>query len=159
MDWNNIERLLERYYEGESTIAEETELREAMLHKDCPPYLKSESHLFSFLAAESNIQAENLTYQLSVSKPTNKLVSIAKKYSGMAAALALLAIFYFTQSQTCADNQPVLAVINNQKICDETIAKQQAKEALQLVASKLNKGTSKLDYIHTINTPIQISKQ
>ena len=156
MDWTNINQLIDKYYEGETTLAEEQQIRSALKREDCPEQLKAEAILMQVYQVEAQKHSNQLNFKLGnePQEPTKgkKLYSIAASFSGIAAAVLLAILFVKTPSMQCANNQPVLAVINNQPICDEQIAKQEAEKALQIISQQLNKGTSKLEYIKTINT-------
>lgn len=48
MNWLEIEQLLERFWEGETSLAEEQKLMEAFLRNDLPSNLSSFKDYFSY---------------------------------------------------------------------------------------------------------------
>lgn len=53
MEWQHIEALVEKYWEGETTLAEEATLREALTRPDVPESLRREAELMGYWQAES----------------------------------------------------------------------------------------------------------
>ncbi len=159
MDWSKIEELIEKYYEEETSLAEEERIRLALAREDCPAHLKLEAELMNFFTHEQQIEWNATpSYTLQPKRKRQTLLRPLSYLSGVAAAIALLAVVYlFRQEEQCG-NQPVLARVNNQSICDPVLAEQQAREALQLVASKLNQGTAHLGYIESLQPAKQINK-
>lgn len=54
MELNKIEILLEKYFEGETSIAEETELKTYFLSGNVAPHLKQYGPLFGYFAEEKS---------------------------------------------------------------------------------------------------------
>ena len=50
-EYRNIEELLERYYNAQTSEAEEQRLREYFIHEETPPYLQKEKEMFLQLQA------------------------------------------------------------------------------------------------------------
>lgn len=160
MDWNNIKQLLEKYYNAETTILEEQVLKSVLQRDDVPEELKVDAQLFT---TYKNIHTDDLN-DFKPNQPIQflgrKKISIPKMI-GVAASFLLLSFFgiQFLQKSPSCKPENVLAVINNEPICDEEIAKQKALEALQLISTKLNKGTKDLNYIKALNTPKSITSK
>jgi len=144
MDWSRIEELIDKYFDGQTTLKEQAELREAFNRQDCPEQFKVEAQLMNFFTKESTLSSDRLQYVLEPNKKQNLLQVFMYRYGGVAAAVAVFFLFFYNNKNVC-DNQPILAVINNQKICDEAVAKQHVEEALHLISLKMNQSTSKFD--------------
>lgn len=144
MDWNKIEQLIEAYYDAETTVDQEKELRDALLREDCPEGLLIEAQMMNLFEQEANVHTDNLNYELANQSSIKRIQPLIYRYSGAAVAAIFFFVFFFKPNPTCND-ETALAVINNQIICDETVAKQQIEDALQLVSVKLNQSTSKLN--------------
>ncbi|EMR02401.1 HEAT repeat domain-containing protein [Cesiribacter andamanensis] len=56
-NWDNVRELLERYYEGETTVAEEQQLRQLLQEPALPPDLQAEARLLHWPLAERQIQS------------------------------------------------------------------------------------------------------
>ena len=50
-EYSSIEELLERYYNAQTSEAEEQRLREYFIHKETPPHLQKEKEMFLQLHA------------------------------------------------------------------------------------------------------------
>lgn len=144
MDWNRIEQLIDAYYEGETTLKEEKELREAFQRTDCPDRFVLEAKMIGFFEQEAKHNSSKLNYELEEKPVRTIFQSFILKYSGAAAAAILFFLFFYSKPKLC-NEQNTLAVINNKRICDETIARQQVEDALNMISLKLNQSTSKFD--------------
>ena len=58
MELNRLEKLISRYEEGETTLAEEKELREYFSQEEIPEHLETYALLFKFQSQESSTTYE-----------------------------------------------------------------------------------------------------
>ena len=144
MDYNNIRKLLDKYWEGESSRLEETQLREFFAGSDVPEDLKTYQPLFQFFQIEQdkNLNGDfdqRLIEQLKSSeKPKAKVRKLPYYLMRVAAAALLLFSIYFVNQQWNQDNYDPVVV---EEMTPEEVY-EQTKAALLLVSAKLNKGTS-----------------
>ncbi|MBG7630652.1 MAG: hypothetical protein IZT56_09485 [Bacteroidetes bacterium] len=120
MELVNIEKLLQKYLDAETTIAEENELRTYFLSDNVAPHLEEYQALFGYF---SNSQKEKLTkpIQLKTKKTNWKWLSVA--------ASVVLLVSVYTGYQ---NNQQQKA----EKIYNET------RMALGMLSDNLNKGNN-----------------
>ena len=114
MELANIEKLLERYLNAETTIQEENQLRMYFKGENIPPHLEQYISLFNYLQ-ESKDESYSKTIHLDTTKRKNvrwKLLSIA----------AMLVLFV-----------SVYSFINNKQELEARQALAQTQEALQLI--------------------------
>lgn len=130
MESNKIERLLERYFEGETTLAEEKLLRSYFTSDEVAPHLEAYIGLFSAFAKAQEDTFEQPVVIPGQGKNTRWLVS--------AVAIVLIAIGFFIQQQTTKpavtgefQDNPEMAVLK-------------AKQSLLLVSRMINQSTSQL---------------
>lgn len=96
-NWDNIRELVSRYYEGDTTVAEERQLREALQAGDLPQDLRAEAQLLGWAAAEklqtAPLSEAALLQQLPLGKekPARPLWPVLGQ---LAAAIALLLMGY-----------------------------------------------------------------
>lgn len=138
MELSKIEKLLDRYDEGETSIAEEKLLREYFLNADVPEHLKSYQLMFRFSANQAEEKLEN--------KP--KVVSRRNWYSWTSIAAILivaLGIFFYNDSSRMLNDNDLGT------ISDEELALQKTKETLHMVAQIMNEGKSDLVYLKEFN--------
>ena len=132
MELDKIERLLEKYFEATTTVAEEKALRVYFSEEKVAPQLEQYAAMFQYF---SSAKEETYTKQV----PLDTIVSVTKKrfnYRWLSVAAIGLLMFgiYFG---------------NNYKEQQEAkYAYQETKKALNLLASNLERGTEKLGYLN-----------
>jgi hypothetical protein len=158
MNTSEIEVLLEKFYEGNTTLQEEKILRDFFRGRDVPAHLRSHSPLFAYYAAEKKEtmtdQGFERNFEAMISEgqgnigivrmpPTRRRLMFA---TGIAAGFLLLAGLFFTlrddfnkRSLTQSDNQ------------DPAIAYANASEALLLVSGNLNNGLRQMDKLQMVD--------
>jgi HEAT repeat protein len=137
MNWNRAEELLEKYYAGTSSTAEEQELRELLNRPDLPRTLQQERALFNQMQLagkqETSLSDEDLfarlDAELAKEKPAAKSIQLPlKALWQIAAAVALLAIGYWlgalqetepAMQQTAAISEQSKQLAQIQKEVDE----------------------------------------
>lgn len=138
MELDKIEKLLERYDEGETSLSEEKLLREYFLNAEVPEHLKSYQLMFMFSAKQAEKTFENMP---KVSSKRNWYT-----WSSIAAILIVaLGIFFFNDSSRML-NEKDLGTIS-----DEELALQKTKETLNMVSQIMNEGKSDLVYLKEFN--------
>ena len=90
MELSNVEKLLEKYFEGETTLKEEQELRQYFLNDQVAPHLKQYESLFQYFTNDSK------THSAKEFVPTKTLKTKRNyKWVGVAASIALaIGVFY-----------------------------------------------------------------
>ncbi|HKJ48961.1 MAG TPA: hypothetical protein VJ973_07715 [Christiangramia sp.] len=138
MELSKIEKLLERYDEGETSLAEEKLLREYFLRNEIPEHLKSYQLMFMF----SNKQANEKLQEEPEVRSTNKWYA----WTSIAAIfIVALGIFFFN------DNSLRLNENDLGTITEEEVALEKAKETLAMVSQFMNEGKSDLVYLKEFN--------
>lgn len=130
MESNKVERLLERYFEGETDLSEEKVLRTYFTSGEVAPHLQAYVGLFSAFA-----KAQEDTFELPIEIPskgrnTTWLVS--------AVAIVLVCIGFLIQQQ--ASEQTVSGDFKD----NPEMAVLKAKQSLLLVSKMINQSTSQL---------------
>ncbi len=143
MDYNNIRKLLDKYWEGESSVQEEAQLRDFFAGTEIPEDLKPYRPLFQFFKMEQDKKLngnfdEKLIQQLESSdKPVSNVRKLPYYLMRVAATGLLLFSIYFVNQQW---NQSANETVAVEELTPEEVY-EQTKEALLLVSAKLNKGT------------------
>ena len=138
MELANIEKLLEKYLDAETTIAEEKELKNYFLSGNVAPHLQEYESLFGYFSTSKN-EHFTKTIQLKTQKTNWKWLSVA--------ASVVLLVSVYTGYQN-----------NQQKKAEKVYAETQM--AFGMLAANLNKGNeaiAKLQYFE--NTTNKIFKQ
>lgn len=134
MELHEIELLVEKYMEGETSVKEEKELRAYFRSGNVDARLKEYQVLFGFFETE---RAQ--TYQLSLKKPNDR----KKWYTwfGIAASIAIvIGLFMFNPTP---QQEPGV-------IKDPEVALQKTKEVLNMIAQQMNNGKENLVYLTEI---------
>ena len=136
MELNKIERLLSRYEEGETTLAEEKELREYFSQEEIPEHLEAYALLFKFQSQQIKTTfTENEPIELERKNYRFAWTSIA------AVIIVALGLFYFNQSQ------PSLTTTEMSSVTEQEQALEKTKQTLKMVSAMMNEGTSDLVYL------------
>ena len=135
MELREIENVLEKYFEGETTLSEEKELKVYFTGEQVAPHLEKYKYLFQYYAKESQLTSTS-TYRFEAKKSTSWYTWI-----GVAASIALVVGLFLTTSPK-PPKEDGLGTYE-----DPEIALQKAKEALNLVAQYMNEGKQGLVYL------------
>lgn len=125
MELDKINKLMEKYFEATTTVAEEEVLREYFLNEKVAPHLEQYIPLFQFF---SRAKEEQFTKQVPL-KPRKYLY----RWLSVAAVAVLVFGIYFGK--------------NYQEKREAEYAYQQTKKALTLLASNFSRGTEKVAYL------------
>jgi len=138
MELANIEKLLEKYLNAETTIAEEKKLKAYFSSDFVAPHLVEYQAMFGYFSTSKN-ERFTKTIQLKSQKRNWKWLSVA-------ASLVLLVSVYTGYQK------------NQQKEAEKVYA--ETKQALDLLSTNLNKGTVAIAQLqHFENTKNKIFKQ
>ena len=136
MALNNIDRLVQKYLEAETSIVEEQELQRYFSSSNVAPHLEEYKALFQYFSTAKN-ETTNVTVTLKPRKNYLKWGSVA--------ACIVFALGFFT----------VNSIQTNKEQEEALLAYYHTKEALQLVSSQFNSGTTKINYLKAFETSKQ----
>ncbi len=154
----DIKILLERFYQGETTLEEERRLQRYFASQTVPEELIPDKELFeAFGEGEDSVEVpeeldEKIFHSLDrLEKKETRTRRISMySLSGLAAGLlVLIAVYLFFLRD---DNRPMLA--SNQitdTYADPMQAYEEAKKTLVYVSNKLNTGTSELEQVKQVS--------
>lgn len=160
---NEIEKLLARYYDGETDETEEKELKRFFAEEDVPPHLRAEKEIFMQLAAHPDPEIpESLERKLSCkidewdtrerralkAKKHTRVIRLQWIGSIAASLIILLSVGWYlhgnysvsTPQDTCATPEEAYA---------------QAQKALVMLSNSLNKGMEKVEAVQETTEKIQ----
>ena len=154
MDLKIIEDLLEKYYEGATTVEEEKTLQIFFESDEVPDHLKAAQTNFRFFAgaSEDNLGEEFDAELIKKLVPVSPKMGIrralpVKLASGIAAAILLaMGINFYLNTENHIKTPAKPAPDKN-----ALIAYAQAREALLKISNSLNKGNSEVARISKIN--------
>ena len=131
MESARIEKLLEKYYEAETTLKEEKELKLYFAQSDVPTHLAEHKDMFNYFN-ESSLETSNRSIKLS-SK------TIALRWLSVAAMLVFFVSVFSLYQQNEAEKE------------EARLAYQETQKALELISKSLNKGTGAIAQLDNFN--------
>ncbi|MDP2160552.1 MAG: hypothetical protein Q8K02_08735 [Flavobacterium sp.] len=134
MDWQKIELLVEKYFEGNTTIEEEKVLKNYFSSSEVNDSLKQYQPLFNYLQVAKN---ETVTTKSDV-KPKIQF----KKWISIAAVFVFIAVLTTVLNLKTNESQD-LGTFN-----DPEIAYAETMKALELLATNVNHGMESVYYIN-----------
>jgi hypothetical protein len=154
-DLKKIEELLEKYYNGETSLEDERKLQWYFQTYDVPLHLRPDAELFrSNYKRSTEEDAPELTEKLArlldeQDKKSRFLIPIRslRWISGVAASIIILISLWIGFGRNTFRNHTKFADTYN----DPNIAYQETMKALLLVSQKLNAGTQELQQLKKYN--------
>jgi hypothetical protein len=125
----NIEDLVNKYFEGETTCEEERELRRYFTSEDVPKGLQAYRPIFAYFEEEAKQNKQSRTE----GKNKNIKQRLIYAFSGMAAGI-LLAIGIATLYQQYDTTPSNYVIIDGKKYTDASLVHQQAQAAFRDVS-------------------------
>lgn len=133
----DIERLLDLYYDGLSNSEQEKQLRNFFASEDVPAHLEHEKEMFDFYTEESN---NNFEAEIEVLTEKTKVVKLTwLRYA--AAAVLFVGLGWLSNIQ-------YNDYVKQQEV---KLAYQQTQEAMQILSSNFNVGVKKAGTLAMMN--------
>ena len=154
---NNIKELLQKYFEGDTSLAEESILKNYFLQENLPDDLKQYQTMFvcfeqaqTETLSDANFE-ERFKKQVSFKKHHGLVYHIAMWSSAAAASIviALGSIYY-------AERQSNYMIVNGKRINDPEKAMMMAAEKLNLVTGKFNNSVSHVQQIGHVGKQLSV---
>lgn len=137
MDYNTIKKLLDKYWEGETSVQEETQLKRYFNGANVADELKQFQSLFTYFE-QSGQQTSKQNFD---HLDTTAARSLIPQRLMVAASILLLVVAGFTYNFTETPVEDPALMADTYK--DPKVAYEEAKAALMLISTKLNKGINK----------------
>ncbi len=140
MELQKIKDLLEKYDAGETSLAEEQQLRKYFERNEVSENLKPYQLMFAFSAKE-NQESYGREINLPANKQENRYL-----WSAIAASIILVIGLFFFQNKPLEMNDKDVSTIQ-----DREEALQKSMEALKMVSEIMNEGKQDLKYLKEFN--------
>ena len=139
MELNRIEDILEKYFQGETTVAEEKELKEYFFSPNVAQHLEQYKPMFGYF---SQVKQQKSTHEipLQTKKRNVAWLSIA---ASVVVLLSIGTYFYVSEKNTA----PVVAQSELGTYDDPEEALAATQKALALLSNNVNVGIESIQYI------------
>ncbi|TGV02736.1 hypothetical protein [Flavivirga rizhaonensis] len=135
---NNIEDLLEKYENGETTLKEEQQLKHYFSQETLEPHLEMYKPMFTYFLGN---QQEQFTKDL----PLKTTRTFNYKWISVAAVAVLMLGFYLKEPIVASYEEYAYGTFNKpEKALDEVT------KSLAMISSHFNKGTSTVNYLSEV---------
>jgi len=139
MELNKIEDILEKYFQGETTIAEEKELKEYFSSPNVAQHLEQYKPMFGYF---SQVKQQKSTQNIPL-KTKNRNVAWLSIAASVVVLLSIGTYFYVSEKNTA----PVVAQSELGTYDDPEEALKATQKALALLSNNVNVGIESVQYI------------
>lgn len=136
MELNKIETLLDKYFEGNTSIDEENTLKSYFSQDNIPSHLQDYKAMFNYFAQNKEVTS-NKPIQV---KPNKK----AWRVNLLVASVAVILLF----TVLVVDFKPNSEKLTKTEIKEAQKALEDTKKAFQLISKNLNKGNNAIAYLN-----------
>jgi|TARA_B110000114_G_scaffold167305_1_gene189169 hypothetical protein len=143
MELNNIESLLEKYEEGQTTLQEEAQLKHYFTTETVAPHLEVYRSLFTYFVSDK---------QLSYQRPLSATRHNSNKYRWFASAAVVTIMFSAFMTLTSKDE---FIKLSN----EEQFAYNETLKAFDLISNQMHKGAVPLNALDMISTSFEQGQQ
>jgi hypothetical protein len=154
MEFKDIDKIIQKYFDGESTLQEEIIIRRFLLKAEgLPEKYDGVRRMFLFFDSEHK-KTSNLQFDSILPKQKSGKKIIRMTYFAVAASIALVFGIWFMNRST--DEKKIFAYINGKPVENKEIAYKEAQKALLLVSKSFNKGTENLKQISEFDRTLKM---
>ena len=153
MDSKKIEELLSKYWNAESSLEEEQQLREYFTGRDVPEHLKETAALFRYFDINKKKALNDVSFDADVikrtsSKPQGKARSLVLNAMRIAAGVVVLMVaVWFVRQEIHKDNpQPIEDTYDDPKVAFE-----ETKKALMMISKSFGTAEKQAKKINLFN--------
>lgn len=154
MDSKQIEQLLEKYWNAETSLEEEQELRVFFRSENISETLKDTAELFRYFDHQKKIQLIEPSFDVDVvgkikaTRPTAKVVKLYYNYARIAAGIAVVVAATYFVGQEVRKSYPAEVT---DTYSDPKLAFEETKKALMMLSKGFGKARHETEKIKLFN--------
>jgi len=151
MELTNIEQLLEKYWNGDTSVEEEQQLQHFFSEEEVPEHLEGVATLFRTFSTDRQFKQLDEAFDEALIRKIEKSEKAFpwRNWLSIAAAIALLIVsaLWVKDILPMQAQQPTaeIQLIEEDTYEDPRLAYEQTREALLLISSMMNKGTQQVE--------------
>jgi hypothetical protein len=152
MDSNKIEELLSKYWNCETSLEEEQQLREYFTGKEIPEQLKETANVFQYFEANKKKTLSDVTFEGEVLKkiktPKGKMASLVYNAMRIAAGIAVLVVAIWVGRTEIRKTDPAATIDTYD---DPKIAFEETKKALMMISKSFGTAETQAKKLNMFN--------
>jgi len=137
MEFNKMEALLEKYFEGETSISEENELKNYFSSSNVAPHLEQYQPLFGYYA-----NAKGQTFNKNIPQVSNKPKRVWLSIAASVMVMLGIGTFFYLNQNTVKETKELGTYQNPEEALKAT------QKALAMLSNNVNVGIEGIQYIH-----------
>lgn len=156
MNFKEAERLLEKYYNGETTLEEDKQLKDFFLQEPVPAHLESEAKLFRYfhLASAQKMNDDDFEreFMKGIDKPLIPVYTSGRRFYfalSLAASILIFAGLLFTFRDA------IFRQSFKNSLTDPKLAYAETRKALMLVSLNFNEGLDQAKHLSSFQKGIE----
>ena len=152
MDSKHIEELLQKYWNAETSLEEEQQLREFFNCEPVPENLKETASLFRYFETQKLLGVNDVSFDANLKKklkPAGKVISLSMIQLARIAAglLVVIAATFFIRQEV----KKAYPDVNEDTYTDPKVAFEETKKALMMISKSFNKAQKEASKINVFN--------
>ena len=162
MDSDRINSLLNKYWACETTLEEESELREYFSEGQFPEQLRETAHLFRYFSENKSNAISDVTFDRQVIDRINagkqgKIRKLFYNTMRIAAGVAVLVVATWFVRNEIRNNNPETAVVDTYS--DPKLAFEETKKALMMISKSFGTAEEEAKKINLFNEAQEVVKK
>lgn len=151
MDSNKIGELLEKYWNCETSLEEERQLREYFRSAEVPESLKETAALFNFFSQQKERSLNDVSFDgevvSKITKPQGRMVRFVRNSMRIAAGIVvLMAAVWFVHTEVRDNTEEIVDTYDDPKMAFE-----ETKRALLMISKSFGKAEEQARKINLFN--------
>jgi hypothetical protein len=155
MDLDNIDSLLQKYWNAETSLEEEQQLREFFAREPVPENLKETASLFRYFEQQKRLGVDDLAFDRELKKklkPAGKVINLSMvQVARIAAGLFVVVAATFFIREEIKKAYPEEPTAEEDTYSDPKVAFEETKKALMMISKSFNKAQKEASKINVFN--------